>query len=212
MMKKTGSRGPKLIGLTGTYCAGKNYIAGLLEARGLPVLDVDKLGHKAVEAGREAIAARFGGGILGPDGKVNRRLLGEQVFGKPEELAALEAIVHPEANRMTETWIAEQTGPACVINAALLHHASVFSRLDFIILVRAPFLIRLLRARRRDRLPWFSLLKRLKSQKQFTAQYFKGKADIYKVDNRGYFFLGSRVFRRNLETRIDDILSGEGIQ
>jgi dephospho-CoA kinase len=212
MMKKTGSRGPRLIGLTGTYCAGKNRIAGLLEARGLPVLDVDTLGHEAVEAGREAIAARFGGDILGDGGKINRRLLGEKVFGKPEELAALEAIVHPEANRLTEEWMAGQTGRACVINAALLHRSSAFSRLDFIILVRAPFLTRLLRARRRDRLPWFSLLKRLKSQKQFTAQYFNGKADIYIIDNRGFFFWDSRFFRRNLETRIDNILSGEGIR
>jgi dephospho-CoA kinase len=87
----------------------------------------------------------------------------------------------------------------------------VFSRLDFIILVEAPFLTRLLRARRRDRLPWFSLLKRFKSQNRFTTQYFSGKADIYKVDNRGFFLSGSRPGGRSLETRLDNILSGEGI-
>jgi dephospho-CoA kinase len=212
MMNKTRSRPPRLIGLTGTYCAGKNYIAGILEERGLPVLDVDKLGHQAVEAGREAIITRFGGDILGPDGKINRRLLGEKVFGKPGEMAALEAIVHPEANRLTAEWIAGQKRPACVINAALLHKSSAFNGLDFIILVEAPFLARLLRARKRDRLSWFSLLKRLRSQTQFTPQYFSGKADIYKVDNRGYFSFGSRLVRRNLETRIDSILSGEGIR
>jgi dephospho-CoA kinase len=38
-----------IIGLTGKYCAGKNYIAVLLEARGLPVLDVDKLGYQTLE-------------------------------------------------------------------------------------------------------------------------------------------------------------------
>jgi dephospho-CoA kinase len=212
MINETPGRGPKLIGLTGTYCAGKNHIAGILEARGLPVLDVDKLGHQAVEAGREAVIARFGGDILGPGGKIDRRLLGEKVFGKPEELAALEAIVHPEANRLTSEWIAGQHGPACVINAALLHKSSAFSRLDCIILVEAPFLTRLLRARRRDRLPWFSLLKRLRSQTRFTPQYLSGTADIYKVDNRGYLSFGSRLVRRNLETRIDGILSGEGIR
>jgi dephospho-CoA kinase len=209
MDKKPGLR---IIGLTGTYCAGKNFVAGLLEERGLPVLDVDKLGHQAVEAGREAILARFGGDLPGPGGKIDRRRLGERVFGKPEELAALEAIVHPEANRLTVEWIAEQKGTACVINAALLHRSSVFSRLDFIILVEAPFLTRLFRARKRDRLSWFSLLKRFTSQKQFLPQYLNGKADIYKVDNRGYFLFCSRLFRRNLETRIDSILSGEGIR
>jgi dephospho-CoA kinase len=211
-MDKKQTGGLRLIGLTGTYCAGKNYIAGILKERGLPVLDVDKLGHEALEAGREAVAARFGGDILGPEGRINRRLLGEKVFGKPEELAALEAIVHPAANRLTEEWIAGQKGGACVINAALLHRSTAFKRLDCIILVQAPLLTRLLRARKRDHLPWFSLLKRLGSQSQFTSQYFNGKADIYRVDNRGYSSFGSRLFRRNLETRIDAILSGEGIR
>ncbi|MDR1238810.1 MAG: dephospho-CoA kinase [Treponema sp.] len=209
MDKKPGLR---IIGLTGTYCAGKNFVAGLLEERGLPVLDVDTLGHDAVEAGREAVLARFGGDLLGPGGKIDRRRLGERVFGNPKELAALEAIVHPEANRLTSEWIAGQQGAACVINAALLHRSSAFSRLDFIILVTAPFLTRLFRARKRDRLPWFNLLKRFTSQKQFVPQYLSGKADIYKVDNRGYFLFCSRFFRRNLETRIDNILSGEGIR
>jgi dephospho-CoA kinase len=205
-------RGPRLIGLAGTYCAGKNYIAGILEKRGLPALDVDKLGHTAIEAGREAILAHFGEDVLGPGGTIDRRRLGEKVFGNPEETAALEAIVHPLANRLTDEWIAGQKGGACVINAALLHKSSVFSRLDFIILVRAPFLTRLLRARKRDRLPWLVLLKRLKSQKKFTAQYLRGNADIYNVDNRGYPSFVSRFFRRKLENRIDDILSGEGIR
>jgi dephospho-CoA kinase len=210
-MTKNQSRELRLIGLAGAYCAGKNYIAGLLKKRGLPVLDVDKLGHTALEAGREAVLARFGEDVLGPGGTIDRRRLGEKIFGKPEETAALEAIVHPLANRLTDEWIAEQKGGACVINAALLHKSSAFNRLDFIILVRAPFLIRLLRARKRDRLPWRILLKRFASQKQFTSQYLKGKADIYNVDNRGYPSWMSRFFRRKLENRIDRILSGEGI-
>ena len=56
--------GKKIIGLTGTYCAGKNHVAGLLEKRGLAVLDVDKLGHQAIAEEKEAIVARFGAGIL----------------------------------------------------------------------------------------------------------------------------------------------------
>jgi dephospho-CoA kinase len=212
MMNETPGRGPRLIGLTGMYCAGKNRVAGLLEARGLPVLDVDRLGYQAVEAGREAIVARFGGDLLSPGGEIDRRRLGERVFGKPGKLAALEAIVHPEANRLTEAWIAGQKGAACVINAALLHRSSAFGRLDFILLVRAPFLVRLLRARRRDRLPWFTLLKRFGSQRNFAAQYSGGNADIYNVDNRGYSNAGSRYVQKKLEARIDHILSGEGIR
>jgi dephospho-CoA kinase len=37
-----------IIGLTGTYCAGKNYIAGFFLKKGIPVLDVDKLCHSVI--------------------------------------------------------------------------------------------------------------------------------------------------------------------
>jgi len=187
-----------LIGLTGTYCSGKNHVACLLEARGLPVIDVDKLGYQALEAEKETIFAMFGSGLQRDDGSLDRRLLGQRVFGNPEKLAALENIVHPLANRLTDEWIAAQNGP-CVINAALLHKSSAFNRIDRIILVRAPFLTRLLRARRRDKLPWREILRRFASQKDFNAQYLSINAEIYIVENPGL---------SNLRRRIDKFLEG----
>ncbi|MDR2631128.1 MAG: dephospho-CoA kinase [Spirochaetaceae bacterium] len=210
-MKKNHDPGHKIIGLTGMYCAGKNYVARLLEERGLPVLDVDKLGHRAIEAEKGAIVQRFGPEILGKDGAVDRRALGAKVFGSPRELAALEEIVHPAANRFTEEWIAGSQGPS-VINAALLHRSVIFKRLDTIIIVQAPLLTRFLRARRRDRLPLVPLIRRFKSQREFMAQYLSQHADIYRVNNWGYFGICSRFWRRALERRIDDFLSREGIK
>jgi dephospho-CoA kinase len=202
---------PNLIGLTGTYCAGKNYVGALLEERGLPVLDVDKLGHRAIETEREAILERFGEDILGPAGAIDRRLLGAKVFGDHAGLAALQDLVHPAANRMTDEWIAAQGGKPCVINAALLHKSSAFKRLRCVILVQAPVLTRLLRARKRDGLPLGQLLTRFRSQKQFTSQYFAGKADIYVIENRGYFGFRASHNRKRLETQINDILSRVGM-
>jgi dephospho-CoA kinase len=202
---------PKLIGLAGTYCAGKNYVGALLEERGLPVLDVDKLGQRAIETEREAVLERFGRDILDPSGAVDRRRLGARVFGDQSALAALEAIVHPAANRLTDEWIAAQGGRPCVINAALLHRSSAFPRLSCVILVRAPLLIRLLRARRRDALPLGQLLRRFHSQRRFIAQYFAGKADIYVIENRGYLGFCASRNRKRLEAQINDILSRTGM-
>jgi len=194
-----------LIGLTGTYCAGKNRVAALLEAMGVPVLDVDKLGHVCLENRKREILARFGSDLANPDGSVNRKALGERVFGRKEELSALEGIVHPEANRMTEEWIAAQCGKTCAVNAALLHRSSVFARLDRVILVRAPLLTRLLRAKRRDGLPWRDLLRRFASQKQFNSQYLSSGADIYIVENPGVGRPESLV--RKLEKRLGEIMA-----
>jgi dephospho-CoA kinase len=200
-----------LIGLAGKYCAGKNHVAALLQARGLPVLDVDKLGYQVLETEKEAVFAQFGADLRRDDGSLDRRLLGQRVFGKPEKLAALEAIVHPPVNRLTDEWIAAQNGH-CVINAALLHKSVVFNRLDCIILVTAPLLTRLSRARRRDRLSWIAIFKRFASQKKFNSQYLAVNAEIYRVENPG--LSGSRNSRckrnaqKKLECRIDKILEG----
>jgi dephospho-CoA kinase len=205
-----------IIGITGTYCAGKNYVAALLEIRGLPVLDVDKLGYKALETEKEAIIARFGDdlrktcGSWQPEAALDRRLLGQIVFGNPEKLAALEAIVHPAANRLTDEWIAAQ-GKHCVINAALLHRANIFNRLDRIIMVTAPYLTRLLRARRRDRLSWQEIIRRFASQHSFNSQYLTinanpVSAEIYIVKNPG--ITSSQKLRQKLERRVDKAIEG----
>ena len=201
----------KIIGLTGLYCAGKNYIAPFLEQRGLPVLDVDKLGHKVIEMEKERILARFGNDILDREGRIDRKLLGAKVFGRDEEVAALEDIVHPGANRETLAWISAQTGRACVINAALLHRSSVFNMLDAIIIVKAPFMVRLLRAKKRDKLHWSALLRRFFSQGKFSSQYLQKKTDIYIVENSGFFGFRERARQKKLEGRLDEILSREGI-
>ena len=197
-----------LIGLTGLYCAGKNHVAALLERRGLVVLDVDRLGHAAIENQKAAIIARFGEEIQNSDGSVNRRLLGERVFGRKEAVSALEAIVHPEANRLTLEWIAAHGGQNCVINAALLHKSAVFPQLGCIILVCAPLLTRLARAKARDRLSWAAIARRASSQRRFSAQYSTGNADIYRVENPGP---GKGRSEARLEGRIDEILSKLGI-
>ena len=196
-----------LIGLTGKYCAGKNHAAAFLEKCGFPVLDVDKLGHTALEYKKDRVFSLFGNELKNPDGSVNRRLLGEKVFGKKDAITALEAIIHPQVNRMTMEWISSQNGKTCVINAALLHRSAVFGQFDCVLLVTAPFLVRLLRAKRRDRLSWSSILRRLISQKRFTLQYFAGNADIYIVENpSGGFSADSTGKETKLERRIGEIL------
>jgi len=191
-----------IIGLTGTYCAGKNHIATLLEARGLPVLDVDKLGYQVLENEKNAIFTKFGLGLKKTDGSLDRRLLGQRVFGQPEKLAELENIIHPAVNKLTDEWISAQNGP-CVVNAALLHRSSAFYKLDLLILVTAPLLTRLFRAKKRDKLPWGEILKRMTSQKDFKTQYLSINAEIYKVENSG--FSGPRRLKRRIDKLIERI-------
>jgi dephospho-CoA kinase len=177
MVTHTGTKQGGLIGLTGLYCAGKNYAAGIFEKRGIPVFDVDKAGHEAIEAKKPEITARFGGGVLDDGRRIDRKKLGAIVFGKPEDLRALEAIVHPETNRAVNAWIKAHEGSTAVINAAILHKCDCFERLDTIIIIHAPLPVRLWRAKKRDHLPLSQLVRRFAAQKTFPAQYFQKNAD-----------------------------------
>jgi len=95
-----------IIGLTGGYCAGKNAVAAILERLGWTCIDVDRLGHEAIDLAREAIVARFGPGVLGRDGLVDRKAVASIVFADPAALADQEAIVHPIAIRLLDERIA----------------------------------------------------------------------------------------------------------
>jgi len=199
-----------VLGITGKYCAGKNFIASLLEKKGIPVLDADKFGHKVIENERKAILDYFGTGILGLDGLIDRKKLAFKTFGNHKALLFLENTIHPGVIKLTDEWIKEQKTDFCVINAALLHRWPFFNKLKIIILVEAPLLTRIQRAHRRDNLSYRAIFKRLNSQKEFNSKYFSGNTDIYRVWNRGFGSVSVKS-RKRLLNRLNEILSRLGI-
>ena len=110
---------PLILGLTGSIGMGKSTVATMFEAESIPLFDADLEVRKMQGPGGElleAIEARFPG-TTGPEG-VKREELGAQVFGAPEELAALEAIVHPAVARKREAFLIEHAGQDMVVVAA----------------------------------------------------------------------------------------------
>jgi dephospho-CoA kinase len=87
--------GPRIL-LTGGIGSGKSSVGRILEARGLRVVDADRLGHEALAPGGGAfdeVAARWPQVVV--DGVIDRGRLAAVVFADPEQLAELEAMVHP---------------------------------------------------------------------------------------------------------------------
>lgn len=88
----------KWMGLTGGLASGKTTVAGLLRSKGYPVIDADEIARLVVRPGSpglQAVLSTFGQELRLPDGTLDRRALGRKVFGQPQELLKLEAIVHP---------------------------------------------------------------------------------------------------------------------
>jgi dephospho-CoA kinase len=86
------------IGLTGPIGCGKTTVAGWLADRGAVVADADVLAREVTapgESGHDLVLERFGEGVRGPDGNLDRAALARIVFSDGAALRALEAIVHP---------------------------------------------------------------------------------------------------------------------
>ena len=87
-----------LIGLTGGIGSGKSTVSEALERRGAVVVDADRIVKELQQPGTEVFAEmveRFGDGIVGPDGQLDRPAVAAIVFNDAEALADLGAIVHP---------------------------------------------------------------------------------------------------------------------
>ncbi len=87
-----------LVGLTGGIGSGKSTVSTMLAAKGAVIIDGDIIARELQQPGTpvlEAIAARFDGDVIDADGRLNRAALAKIVFPQPDELAALNAIVHP---------------------------------------------------------------------------------------------------------------------
>jgi len=87
-----------LVGLTGGIGSGKSTVSRLLAAKGALIIDGDVIARELQQPGTpvlEAIVARFGDDVIDADCQLNRAALAAIVFPQPQELAALNAIVHP---------------------------------------------------------------------------------------------------------------------
>jgi dephospho-CoA kinase len=200
-----------LIGLAGGYCSGKSTVAAFLEEAGWTCIDADRLGHSAIDLARDAIAARFGSVVLGPDGLVDRRAVARIVFADPAALADQEAIVHPIAIRLVGERIAEAAEAArargeearICVHAALLHRSGLVPSLDAILLVEASLPSRIARALGRDRSGLRDALRRIARQRGFSAELRRqaaaGGVPIFRLRNRGR--------RAALELRLRDLVS-----
>jgi dephospho-CoA kinase len=94
------------VGLTGGLASGKSFVGRSLAGLGCFLIQADELGHQVIEPGGEAydaVIAFFGGEILNPDGRIDRRRLAARVFANPEELAKLNALVHPPVKAREQT-------------------------------------------------------------------------------------------------------------
>ena len=154
------------IGITGGIGSGKSTIAKVFETLGVPVYYADEAAKWLMEnndALKESIQQHFGEKVY-VDGKLNRALLASLVFSQPEQLAALNHLVHPATMADAARWMQQQTAPYVLKEAALLFESGSSADLDYVIGVTAPEALRIKRAMQRDGVTRDEVLKRMRNQ------------------------------------------------
>lgn len=130
---------PRIVGLTGSIGMGKSTVAAMFAEAGVPVFDADAEVRAMQGRGGDlisAIEAAFPGST-GADG-VKRDRLGEHVFGNPDRLARLEAIVHPAvAQRRTHFLERNKHEPMVLFDVPLLFERGGHRQVDTIVVVSA---------------------------------------------------------------------------
>ncbi len=145
-----------VVGLTGGIACGKSTVAEMFAELGIPVVDADELAREVVEPGTpglQRIIDEFGKGVLDDTGRLDRKKVGEMVFGDEEARETLNAIMHPLIGAAgAEHIMAHQDDPApyLLYEAALLVETRAYEAFSALIVVSAEESLQRLRLIARD--------------------------------------------------------------
>jgi dephospho-CoA kinase len=127
------------LALTGSIGMGKSTVSAMFADAGIPTFDADAVVRALQGPGGQLvpqIESRFPGTTR--DGVVDREALSTAVLGDRDELAALEAIVHPAVHHERTRFIVEHAdSPALLFDIPLLFETGGDAAFDKVIVVSA---------------------------------------------------------------------------
>ena len=145
----TDGSAPAFVGLTGAVASGKSEALAAFARLGAATLSSDAVTHELLDAPevREQLVERWGEAVL-VDGRLGRARVGEIVFGRPDELAWLESVLHPLVGERVVEW--RQSLPAetalAVVEVPLLFETGMEGAFDATVCVVADDSTRAARA------------------------------------------------------------------
>ncbi len=131
-----------VVGLTGSIGMGKSNAAHALRRLGVPVHDADAAVHRLMAPGGRAVrkvAELFPGALSG--NRIDRKVLGDLVFGDTPALRRLESVLHPLVRQSSRAFVAAAARrrlPVVVLDIPLLYESRGEKSVDLVIVVSAP--------------------------------------------------------------------------
>lgn len=185
-----------IVGLCGKSCSGKDTLLSFFDDSFF-IIDVDALGHKALEENKDKIASLFGNDIL-KDDSVDRHALSKIVFNSEDKLQELESITHPwmKSECIKRAKEKEKEGKIPVINCALLERMGLYKECDVIVFVSSNYSLRAERAFKRNGTTKEEFEKRNEAQKDIGEKIYSHNKKVITIFNNGSFEDFSRQAER----------------
>ncbi|MDR3108138.1 MAG: dephospho-CoA kinase [Planctomycetaceae bacterium] len=170
----------KLLAITGGICSGKTTVSAMFAQLGAEVVDLDKVGHKALEVPDviTTLQKRWGEKVMTDANQISRRAVAEVVFADETELKFLESLIHPliEKNVNERTLQAKRENkPAVLLDAPLLFEVGWDRMVDIVLFADCPEHIRLQRAKKRN---WTEIEFQQRTSQQIPAEEKRKMSNI----------------------------------
>ena len=160
----------KIIGVTGGIGCGKSYVSAKMQLRGIPVYDSDsraKLLTATDPVIKEALSDLVGPTLYCPCGcgVLQKEVLAQFIFGNPENMAKVNAIIHPRVRDDFKRWAdGLESKEFCILESAILFESGFDKEVDFTVCVDAPLELRIRRCVKRDNTTAQAVVARINSQ------------------------------------------------
>jgi dephospho-CoA kinase len=136
---------PVAVAITGGIGAGKSEALAAFRRHGAATVSSDEIVHELLRHDdvKQAVVARLGNGVVGPDGELDRGAIGTVVFNDRGALEWLEQLLHPLVSAEYLRWRDQLGGlpdppRVCVTEVPLLYEAGSDSQFDRVVVITAP--------------------------------------------------------------------------
>lgn len=182
---------PIVIGLTGGIACGKSTVAKILKRLGAVIIDADREAKRLLNPNSPTwrkLVKEFGPEIINPDQSINRRRLGNMVFGDAQLLAKLNAITHPgvleKISDKIQRFKTENHWPAIVVDAPLLYEVGAEKLVDVVWVVTVGRQTQIDRLMNRDKVDYNQAIQRIEAQMPLAEKEARADAVISNAGTR----------------------------
>ncbi|ANF34008.1 dephospho-CoA kinase [Borrelia turicatae] len=194
-------RNSSIIGITGRISTGKDTVSKIISSEyGFHEINVDKIGHTALQAKQDTVVKIFGKQILNNKNEIERIKLRNIVFNDRKKLEKLETITHPLIYKEVEQVILKKKFDKIIINAALLFKLNLAKFCGYIFITKANDEIIKNRLKSSRNIDENLIINILKCQKDiFLNKNILNSKIINIINNKSYEYLKNEIRKKMKE-------------